>query len=86
MYHIYILQSENFPQKRYIGFTAKEVTQRLQQHNDGSIPSTRGFRPWLLIWYGGFMHKDDALAFERYLKTGSGHAFMNKRLLPCRDS
>jgi hypothetical protein len=31
-------------------------------------------------WYCGFTGRAKAEAFERYLKSGSGHAFANKRL------
>ncbi len=35
--------------------------------------------PWELIFYTAFDRRKDAFAFERYLKTGSGIAFSNKR-------
>jgi hypothetical protein len=37
-------------------------------------------RPWRLQSYLAFSSKLQALAFERYIKSGSGHAFANKRL------
>jgi len=32
------------------------------------------------VTYLAFSEKSKALAFEQYLKSGSGHAFANKRL------
>ncbi len=36
--------------------------------------------PLRLDGYAAFRAKEQALAFERYLKSGSGHAFARKRL------
>lgn len=79
MYYVYILETINPPLRRYIGFTA-DLRARLRDHNDGKNISTRPFRPWQLRAYLAFGEKIRALAFERYLKSGSGHAFMSKRL------
>jgi hypothetical protein len=38
------------------------------------------FKPWRLITSIAFSDDLKALAFERYLKTGSGRAFAKKRL------
>ncbi|MDX2095626.1 MAG: GIY-YIG nuclease family protein, partial [Alphaproteobacteria bacterium] len=37
--------------------------------------------PWELVWYCAFPDKYKALEFEKYLKSHSGRAFANKRLL-----
>jgi hypothetical protein len=36
--------------------------------------------PWKLVTYVAFSDIEKARAFERYLKSGSGHAFAKKRL------
>jgi putative endonuclease len=36
--------------------------------------------PWRVETYLGFSDEAKAVAFERYLKTGSGNAFSKKRL------
>jgi putative endonuclease len=36
--------------------------------------------PWRLVTYVAFSDRAKAEEFERYLKSGSGHAFANKRL------
>ena len=78
MYYVYILETIATPTKRYVGFTG-DLRTRLRDHNSGKNPSTAALRPWRLHTYIGFADKKRALAFEAYLKSGSGHAFSNKR-------
>ena len=79
MYYVYVLETIATPKKRYVGFT-KDLRSRLRDHNDGKNTSTKPLRPWALRTYLGFSDKSRALQFEFYLKSGSGHAFLNKRL------
>jgi predicted GIY-YIG superfamily endonuclease len=79
MYYVYLLESLPAPNRHYIGFTA-DLRQRLAAHNDGMLPTTAPHRPWRLVTYLAFSSKKQALDFEHYLKSGSGHAFANKRL------
>ena len=67
-------------QQHYVGITA-DLKQRLLQHNEGKSPHTRKFKPWNLAVYTAFADKQAALAFEKYLKSGSGKAFLNKHYL-----
>lgn len=79
MYYVYLLQSLSHPDQHYVGFT-EDLRKRLQTHNEGGSPHTAKYRPWQLVTYLAFSDKANALDFERYLKSGSGHAFANKRL------
>ena len=79
MHYVYLLQSERFPDQRYIGVPA-DLKQRIPDHNAGKSPHTSKFVPWRLETYLAFSNKEKAVAFERYLKSGSGHAFARKRL------
>ena len=79
MYYVYLLQSEAHPQQRYIGYT-EDIKARIKAHNAGQSVHTAKYRPWRLVTYLGFSEKQQALNFERYLKSGSGFAFANKRL------
>lgn len=79
MYYVYILETVAAPAKRYVGFTS-DLRVRLRDHNTGKNSSTAALRPWRLRTYMAFADKKRALAFETYLKSGSGHAFLNKRL------
>jgi predicted GIY-YIG superfamily endonuclease len=39
------------------------------------------FRPWTLIAYFAFAEEKTALAFEKYLKAGSGRAFIRRHFV-----
>lgn len=78
MYFVYLLQSIKYSDKRYIGFS-ENVRQRLIDHNSGSSHHTKDHKPWKLIMVLGFQEKIKALEFEKYLKSGSGRSFANKR-------
>jgi putative endonuclease len=79
VHYVYCLTSIADPSRRYIGYT-ENLRQRIADHNRGCCPATAPFRPWRVKGYIAFDNKPTALAFERYLKTGSGHAFASKRL------
>ena len=78
MKYVYLIQSIPFPKQRYIGITS-DIKSRLTAHNEGQSPHTSKYRPWELIVYLGFNNDKRAQAFEKYLKSGSGRAFANKR-------
>lgn len=79
MYYVYLLQSESSAIQRYVG-VASDLKQRLATHNAGKSPHTSKHVPWRLVTYVAFSDEHKAQAFERYLKSGSGHAFARKRL------
>lgn len=79
MRYVYLLQSEAGDCQRYVGITS-DLRQRLADHNAGKSPHTSKYVPWKLITYVAFSDEQKAEVFERYLKSGSGHAFANKRL------
>ena len=76
MFYTYILRSLSHPEQRYIGSTS-DLKSRLAKHA-GEVPHTAKFRPWKVEAYFAFETKEKAVAFETYLKTGSGHAFANR--------
>ena len=80
MYYIYILKSLATPGKFYVGYTL-DIPSRVITHNKGGSIYTADHKPWVLVFSGTFEDKFKALAFERYLKTHSGRAFMQKRLV-----
>ena len=77
MYYTYILGSISNPAQRYVGHTA-DLRSRLAEHNSGQSPHTAKFRPWNVETCIAFESLDKAQAFERYLKTGSGHEFARR--------
>jgi len=72
--YVYLLQSLSDSTKRYIGMSA-DFQERLKQHNAGQSPTTAKNRPWKPVVVIRFEDDAKAEAFERYLKSGSGHAF-----------
>ena len=80
MYYVYIIKSISHKNEIYVGFTTN-LQARLKKHNEGGSPHTAKFKPWNLEWYCAFLSKYKALDFEKYLKSHSGKAFANKRLL-----
>jgi putative endonuclease len=80
MWYVYIIRSTSSPGQSYVGATA-DLKQRIADHNAGKSTHTAKFMPWDLIWYSAFADKFRALAFEKYLKSHSGKAFANKRLI-----
>jgi putative endonuclease len=81
MFYVYILRSESHPLQRYIGFTS-DLKQRLAEHNTGRSIHTAKFAPWTALAYFAFRNETTAIAFEKYLKSGSGRAFTERHFLP----
>lgn len=79
MKYVYILQSLPDPERFYTGIT-DNLQARLSKHNSGSVTHTAKYRPWRIKSYVAFSDEDRALAFEKYLKSGSGRAFAKARL------
>ncbi|MBI5320310.1 GIY-YIG nuclease family protein [Bradyrhizobium sp.] len=79
MFYVYLLESLSTPGRRYVSFTT-DLKQRFDDHNAGKSPHTAKFKPWRLVTYIAFSDRAAAESLERYLKSGSGHAFAKKRL------
>nr|WP_283775460.1 GIY-YIG nuclease family protein [Desulfuromonas sp. CSMB_57] len=75
--YVYLMQSLSNPEQRYTGLT-KDVEKRLVAHNAGQSIHTAKYRPWRLVLTLAFAEDSNAIAFERYLKSGSGRAFASK--------
>lgn len=76
-YYVYILVSVNDPSRHYIGFT-HDLHARLKKHNEGGCPHTSKFKPWRIETATAFTSKEKAIAFETYLKSGSGREFARR--------
>jgi predicted GIY-YIG superfamily endonuclease len=79
MYYVYIIKSEA-EDWRYVGFTS-DLRERFKHHNQGKVASTKNHRPFKMASYIAVENKEIAIRLEKYLKSGSGIAWMNKRLL-----
>ncbi|MGB5699423.1 GIY-YIG nuclease family protein [Muriicola sp.] len=77
-FSIYIIKCNNG--HYYTGFT-RNINQRLSSHKEGKVSYTKDKLPVKLVHVSQFIDVKKAYDFERYLKSGSGMAFRNKRLL-----
>ena len=77
MKYVYVIQSINHVKQYYVGHT-RNLNRRLSQHNFGQSPHTSRFKPWDLLVAFRIPDNERALAFEKYLKSGSGRAFVNR--------
>jgi predicted GIY-YIG superfamily endonuclease len=77
MFYAYILESMEKPGELYRGHT-DDLKRRVAEHNARKCPHTSKYKPWKVKFYAAFETFDLAQEFERYLKSGSGHAFANK--------
>jgi len=75
MWYVYILKCNDGTY--YTGCTA-DVSDRLSRHQKGQVKYTSSRLPVELIVAISFNNKYKAYDFEKYLKSGSGKAFMNK--------
>ena len=79
MYYVYILFNK-VTGRYYIGYTP-DLRNRIQKHYSGKVQPTKSNLNYKLVHYSSFVERNDALIFEKYLKSGSGVAFMNKHFL-----
>jgi predicted GIY-YIG superfamily endonuclease len=80
MHYTYILQSLSNPTKIYVGQT-EDLHARLHRHNSGDVLHTKVNTPWQIVFFAAFKEKTKAIELEKFLKSGSGVVFRNKRLL-----
>ena len=79
MKYVYIQQSLANCAHHCSGVT-DHLKSRLSAHNSGSVTHTVKYRPLRIKTYVSFTHEVRAFAFEKYLKSGSGRAFVKKHL------
>ena len=75
--YVYVLISKIDATQRYTGLT-EDLEARLKSHNQGNNPHTAKYRPWKIETAIAFRSRENAAAFEKYLKSHSGRAFASK--------
>ena len=78
LYFVYILLSKK-DKDFYTGYT-NNLKRRLKEHQEGKIVSTKHRLPVQLIYYEVCLNKYDALAREKYLKSGRGKKYIKSRV------
>ena len=76
MVFVYVLKSIHH-YRFYVGMSV-DVEKRLRQHNAGRTKSTKGYRPWLLLFTEQFSTRFEARQREKYLKSGVGKEFIKQ--------
>jgi putative endonuclease len=76
---VYVLRSDAEPSRYYTGLTSN-LASRLNAHNSGRVPHTANGRPWIVDVVVEFSDERRAVAFEKYLQSGSGNAFAKRHL------
>ena len=71
-----IVSEVDFPSFRRV-----DLKDRIKRHQKGQVPATKDRLPVKLISYFAFSDKYTAFNFEKYLKSGSGRAFIMKHKL-----
>ncbi|RZK54134.1 MAG: GIY-YIG nuclease family protein [Pedobacter sp.] len=74
VFYVYAIKSE-VDQRIYVGFSS-DVMKRLAEHNAGKTKSTKGYRPWKLIYTEAVVGRIAARNREKYLKSGIGKDFL----------
>ncbi len=74
MHYVYDLKCRN---GYYVGCT-DNINERVLRHQRGHVPATANRLPIELKFYFAIQNKHTAFEFEKYLKTESGRAFINK--------
>lgn len=78
MYYVYLLQSQK-DRSFYTGFTT-DLNERVGSHNKQHQFSTQHRVPFQLVYYEWCLNKEDAIAREKYLKSGMGKKYLRNRL------
>jgi predicted GIY-YIG superfamily endonuclease len=76
---VYVLKNSAVSPRCYTGLTS-DVATRYAEHNAGGCIHTAKYRPWSIDLIIEFADERRAIAFERYLKSGSGVAFAHRHL------
>jgi len=69
-YFIYVLKSE-MTGSSYVGHTSN-LEKRLIEHTNNKNLSTRGKKPWRLVYKEEFITRSEAALREKYFKTIKG--------------
>ena len=78
MFYVYVLKSLSSG-NLYTGQTSNLIN-RINAHNSGLSPYTKGRGPWVLIYSEEFISRGGAIKREKILKTGKGREFLKNKL------
>ena len=83
-FYVFILRSLK-DNNLYTGYT-KNLKERIYQHNNGEVDTTKNRRPLELLYFEGCLNQQDATHREKYLKSSWGKRYIKNRLKNLLDS
>lgn len=78
MYYVYALLSL-VNGNIYIGFS-EDLRERVREHNDLKVKSTKAYAPWKLVYYEAYLNKYDATIREKKLKEHKAKDDLKQRI------
>ena len=75
-YFVYAIKSL-IDKRIYVGMT-ENLERRIDEHNRGRTISTKGYRPWILIFNAEVETRSDTRKLEKYYKSGCGKEFLKQ--------
>ena len=78
MFYVYILYSKS-SDRYYVGYCSDLAT-RLEKHNAGATPSTKPYRPWLIVYSEEYVNKTDAIKREIEIKNKKSRKYIESLL------
>ena len=70
MYFVYAIKSIK-DGRIYVGLSSN-IERRISEHNSGYVFSTKGFKPWKLIYKEEAINRKVARIRKKYFKSGFG--------------
>jgi putative endonuclease len=68
----------------YKGST-ENIEKRISEHNAGTVTYTSRYLPWELVYFEKFDSRTEAIAREKFLKSGQGRAWLKTKLLSIKN-
>ena len=78
MYNVYAIQSL-VDNRIYVGMS-ENVEHRVKEHNSGCVFSTKGYKPWKLVYNEKVGTRQKTRKREKYLKSGIGKEFLKSTI------
>ena len=75
-YYLYIIQSQT-DESYYIG-TSRDLTERIERHNQGRSKYTKSKRPWNLVYFEEHPDRSDAMKREYAIKRRKSKEYLAK--------
>jgi len=76
MFIVYIIYSES-SDRYYVGYCT-DIERRIDKHNAGSTPSTKPYRPWILVYFEEYNSKKEAIKREKQIKKQKSKKYIER--------